>query len=137
MRKILELIRRNPVVTLICASFIIWPLYAFAHGWKAPSEADEIPNPIEYTESSIAQGSKLYDARCVGCHGTNGKGDGPFAKNLDPKPANLVERLKDHSEGDFFWKISNGRGPMPGFKNQLSEKKIWDVINYIKSLSNI
>jgi mono/diheme cytochrome c family protein len=136
MRKMLKLIRTNPFVTLICTSIITWPLYAFAHGWKAPSEAAEIYNPVEYSEPSIAQGGKLYDARCAGCHGTEGKGDGRFAKNLDPKPANLVERLKDHSEGDFFWKISYGRGPMPGFKNQLSEKKIWDVINYIKSFSN-
>jgi mono/diheme cytochrome c family protein len=73
---------------------------------------------------------------CAGCHGKTGKGDGPFAKNLDAKPADLVVRFKHHSDEDFFRKISNGRGPMPGFKNQFSEKRNGDVINYIKSSSH-
>jgi mono/diheme cytochrome c family protein len=57
-----------------------------------------------------------------------------MADSFDPKPANLVMRLRNHSEGDFFWKISNGRGLMPGFEDQLRETQIWDVINFIKSL---
>ena len=136
MRKILESVQKNLVFIIICSGLFVWPVLVLAHGWKAPSEAAQTPNPVELSESSIQQGGKIYQARCAGCHGKTGQGDGPFAKNLDPKPSNLVERLKGHSEGDYFWKISNGRGPMPGFKNQLSEKKIWDVINYIKSLSN-
>ena len=136
MRKTLEPVRTNLAFIIICAGFLVWPMLALAHGWKAPADAAQMANPVEFSESSIQQGGKIYQARCAGCHGNSGKGDGPFAKNLDPKPSNLVERLKGHSEGDYFWKISNGRGTMPGFKNQLSAEKIWDIINYIKSLSN-
>ncbi|CAB5159756.1 hypothetical protein D3OALGA1CA_4969 [Olavius algarvensis associated proteobacterium Delta 3] len=32
-------------------------------------------------------------------------------------------------KGDFFWKISNGRPPMPGSRGRLSEKQIWNVVN--------
>jgi mono/diheme cytochrome c family protein len=37
-----------------------------------------------------------------------------------------------HSDGDFAWKIAEGRGPMPPWKAVLNESQIWDVVNYIK-----
>jgi mono/diheme cytochrome c family protein len=57
-----------------------------------------------------------------------------LAKNLTPKPADLVEHAARHSDGDFVWKITNGRGTMPGFKDQLTQNQILDVTNFIKSL---
>jgi len=135
MRKLLKSIYVNTVLVLIGAGIMVWPRFVMAHGWKAPSDAAQTLNPIQNSESSIRQGRQIYGDLCTGCHGVGGKGNGPIADKLNPKPANLVKRLKNHSEGDFFWKISNGRGPMPGFKDQLSERQIWQVINYIKSLS--
>ena len=135
MRKLLKLIYVSTVFVLIGAGIMVWPMFVIAHGWKAPSDAAQRANPIRNNESSIQQGRQIYGDLCIGCHGVGGKGNGPIANNLNPQPANLVKRLKNHSEGDFFWKISKGRGPMPGFKDQLSERQIWQVINYIKSLS--
>jgi len=36
--------------------------------------------------------------------------------------------------GDFAWKIANGRGLMPGFKDHLTKEQIWDLTNFIQSL---
>lgn len=33
-----------------------------------------------------AEANKVWNERCVTCHGTSGKGDGPGAAALDPKP---------------------------------------------------
>lgn len=49
---------------------------------------------------------------------------------------NLKQRLKTHSDGDFFWKINEGRGQMPSFKDELSDEEKWYIINYIKQESN-
>ena len=38
-----------------------------------------------------------------------------------------------HPDGDFFWKIQEGRGDMPSFNDDLSEEQIWEIINYIRS----
>ncbi len=135
MNKIYKSLRSNALFILIGAGLMVWPISIAAHGWKAPPGAVQTPNPIQYNESSILIGGQIFGARCAGCHGNRGMGDGPIAVQLSPKPANLIKRLNNHSEGDFFWKIANGKGPMPGFKNKLSEKQIWDVINYIQSLS--
>jgi mono/diheme cytochrome c family protein len=71
----------------------------------------------------------------MSCHGENAEGNGPAATVLTPKPANLKKMSGTHSDGEFAWKIENGRGPMPAWKNILSENQIWDIVNYIQSLS--
>ena len=122
------------LVWAVIASISV-PTIIIAHSWKAPKEASERQNPAPKNLESIERGKALYRQYCASCHGINGQGDGPLAKNLTPKPADLVERAAHHSDGDFAWKITNGRGAMPAFKDQLSESQIWDLTNFIRSLN--
>jgi len=48
----------------------------------------------------------------------------------------MIEQLLagKHSDEDFAWKIVNGRGPMPSYKDTLTENQIWDLTNFIQSL---
>ena len=39
-------------------------------------------------------GKVKYDANCVGCHGTSGKGDGPAAKALILSPKTILMAIK-------------------------------------------
>ena len=71
------------------------PMVAIAHGWKAPSEAAQKINPLQMNEASIQEGRKSYAYACASCHGKNAGGDGPLAKDLDPKPADLQGNQKD------------------------------------------
>ena len=41
--------------------------------------------------SKLDRGQEIYVHNCAGCHGNDGKGDGPGAAGLDPRPANLAE----------------------------------------------
>jgi uncharacterized membrane protein len=45
------------------------------------------------TEAELAEARAFYDARCVTCHGPEGRGDGPAAAGLGVKPASL----RDHA----------------------------------------
>ena len=83
--------------------------------------------------ASIAQGKKLFQANCASCHGAQGKGDGPAGAALNPRPADLAAMAGQHPDGDFAWKIANGRGPMPAWKGTLKENQIWDLVNYLQS----
>jgi mono/diheme cytochrome c family protein len=105
------------------------------HRWLAPDEARERKNPIPKTFKSIERGKIHFLRNCVSCHGENAEGDGPVAEMLTPKPANLRLMAGAHSDGDFAWKIFKGRGPMPSWENILSENQVWDIVNYIQSLS--
>lgn len=84
--------------------------------------------------ASRARGRKLFQAHCAACHGMHGRGDGPAAAALDPKPTDLAAMANHHSDGDYAWKVANGRGAMPAWKGTLTEKQIWDVVNYIQQL---
>ncbi|MGH8729560.1 MAG: c-type cytochrome [Burkholderiales bacterium] len=106
------------------------------HGahWMAPPEAAARKNPVKADAASISRGKQVFQANCVTCHGASGRGDGLVGKVLDPKPADLTVMAGHHSDGDYAWKIANGRGPMPPWKGVLDDKQIWDVVNFVQSL---
>ncbi len=103
--------------------------------WKAPATAVSRPNPVPLNANTIALGQKLFVANCVTCHGVSGRGDGPGAASLEKKPADLSARIKaGETDGELFWKISEGRSPMISWKS-LSETQRWELVNYIKTLA--
>jgi hypothetical protein len=38
------------------------------------------------------------------------------------------------SDGELFWKLSNGKGMMVPYKHSLNEEMRWQLINYIRTL---
>lgn len=100
--------------------------------WVAPSRAARKKNPIAADADSIARGKALYAQECLSCHGPTGKGDGSAAKDLEKKPADLaLPATQDQSDGALFWKISEGKKPMPAMTEKWNEQQRWDVVNYI------
>lgn len=110
--------------------------YAFAHSWMAPADEAKKNNPIASSKDSIANGKVIFDNKCIYCHGNGAKGSSKNATGLSKDTPNLVKRLKTHTDGDFHWKIINGKGEMPSFQKDLTYEEIWDIINYIKSLED-
>jgi mono/diheme cytochrome c family protein len=104
--------------------------------WKAPARASRKKNPIPADDKSIAAGKAVYVAQCVKCHGDAGKGNGPQASALNPKPKDLTDpKVTDQTDGAIFWKITTGKTPMPTFEKLISEDERWHVTNYIRSLA--
>jgi SNF family Na+-dependent transporter len=80
---------------------------------------------------------QLKKAKCciLSCVGPV-KGDGPAAANLNPKPKDFSSvELQKQTDGELFWKLSNGKGMMVPYKHSLNEEKRWQLINYIRTLS--
>jgi mono/diheme cytochrome c family protein len=102
--------------------------------WQAPAEAKKMKNPVPKSDKVIAQGKKLVETNCVPCHGAGGKGDGPAAAALPVKPADWTSKaVQEETDGEIFWKITNGRGPMPPWKH-LPENDRWALVYYIRTL---
>lgn len=104
--------------------------------WVAPASADTLTNPVKNNPTAVTEGKKLYDKYCWTCHGLTGKGDGPGAKNLNPKPADHTSPVvQDQSDGALYWKISKGRGAMAPYERTLNRTQRWQLVSYIRSLA--
>ena len=109
--------------------------------WTAPPRAARKENPAGTSATSLTQGKELYVAACLPCHGTAGKGDGVAAATLERngtpvRPGNLSDpKLWQQSDGTIFWKISEGRTPMPAFQEALSEEQRWQIVTYVRTLA--
>ncbi len=83
---------------------------------------------------SLARGAQVYRENCASCHGTLGRGDGPMAAGLDPKPANLTDAasLRDAAPLDFYRRITIGvvGTAMPAFETRLSADDRWAAAAY-------
>lgn len=92
-------------------------------------------NPIKPTDASIAAGAALFQQNCIVCHGPEGRGDGPQAAQLDPRPVDIRQHLPLHTDRQFFAFIERGvpGTAMPAWGDQLSEEDIWNLINYMRS----
>ena len=104
--------------------------------WTAPPSAEKVSNPVASNEQSIAAGKIVYTKNCYDCHGKKGKGDGPKSGDLDKGPNDFTEtEFQKQSDGSIFWKITEGRKPMPSFKADLTTEQRWQVINYVRTLA--
>ena len=85
-------------------------------------------------EFSIARGKKSYKLECMRCHGKKGKGDGVSAIKIEKTVSDLTsDYVQSQTDGELFWKISEGRKPMPLAKRTLTDDQRWDIINFIRT----
>ena len=103
--------------------------------WLVPGNAKDLRNPATGDLTAVNEGKGLYTSLCAPCHGVKGKGDGPAAAALNPKPADHSSpAMINESDGSIFYKISEGRNPMPQFKATLTDKQRWALVCYIRTL---
>lgn len=55
------------------------------------TEAAAEAAPAATAAVDLEAGKKVYTVYCSTCHGTSGKGDGPAAAGLNPKPVNFAK----------------------------------------------
>ncbi len=105
-------------------------------GWKAPAKERKVKNPVPGSSASRGRGQKIYADKCASCHGAGGDGNGEMAKALDPLPSNFTDRhmMKEMTDGEIFWKITTGKGPMPSYQKELTDNERWDLVNFLRSL---
>ena len=131
----------NSKALFFIASLLVFSLNSYQSPaqqakWVAPKEADNVKNPLAGNGGAPADAKTLYVSNCGPCHGDRGKGDGPAAPGLNPKPADHTsDAVQNETDGALFWKLSEGRIPMPGYKKIFSEQQRWELIAFIRTLA--
>lgn len=87
-------------------------------------------------KADLSKGKEIFLKNCTLCHGSSGKGDGPAAKALNPKPANFTKGIFKYGSAntDISNFIKKGKGAMPPWGGVISDQDINKVISYIRSL---
>jgi mono/diheme cytochrome c family protein len=120
------------IISLLAGSGAI----AQTPAWSAPAGAADQKNPVVANPSILAEAKVLYAANCGPCHGEKGRGDGPAAQGLTPKPADHSSTLvQNESDGSLFWKMSEGKTPMPAYGKVFTDQQRWELVCYIRSLA--
>ena len=98
--------------------------------------AEEQARPWITTAQLVSHGSKIYQAQCALCHGTEGLGDG--TPGLTPPPRNLVEGkwTIGGTPQALFITLQKGieGGSMVSFKH-LPKLDRWALVHYIRSIT--
>jgi mono/diheme cytochrome c family protein len=102
-----------------------------------PAEAVHQVNPVKPTPESLAQGKKYFGYDCAMCHGANGNGKGEVAVDEKMMLGDFSNpaTLKDKTDGELFYIIKNGKGQMPPEGDRVKPTELWNMVNYIRSLS--
>ncbi|HVV65943.1 MAG TPA: cytochrome c [Rhizomicrobium sp.] len=97
----------------------------------AVNPAPAIKNPVAGDPNAIARGMQAFNAfNCSGCHMANGGGGmGPALSN--------DRWIYRSSPANIYLTIVQGRSAgMPAFGAMLPDRVVWELVAYVKSLSN-
>lgn len=107
--------------------------------WQAPAEALSLVNPLKNSPDAAAKGREFYMQKCADCHGKEGKGNGWMSAmtKRDGKalPAtNLASKVvQANSDGELYWKITNGRSPMPAHRIRFEDYQRWAIVAFVRT----
>lgn len=107
--------------------------------WEVPASAVSVKNPTDKTnQENLDVGKSLYTKYCKSCHGKEGYGDGPKAKELEGKD-NMGDfstaEFQKQTDGTLFYKITEGRDDMPAFNKKIKDDEDrWLIVNYLRTL---
>ena len=111
---------------------------AHTMSWIAPPRARKVKNPVKVSPEGLAAAADMFHENCAPCHGDKGGGDGELAQYIKKvKPSNFTDAMmmNEMTDGEIFWKMSEGRPPMPPWKDQLTDTQRWQLVNYLRTLA--
>ncbi|MHC4139959.1 MAG: c-type cytochrome, partial [Planctomycetota bacterium] len=129
---------------------VIYYIKTFNPDFKGKSELVEtsLGGGSASTPDSIKRGEKLFkEAKCILCHGEDGRGDGQLTTTLK-KQWDLPFKARDltqswmfkggNTEGDIYRTVTNGLNetPMGSYADYLTDEDRWHLSHYVKSISH-
>lgn len=103
--------------------------------WKVPEASAKMKSAIKADDASIKAGKEIWAQNCKSCHGVKGLGDGAKAEKIDISCGDFSSNeFQSLSDGALFYKTTEGRKPMPSFKDILSDTERWQVVCYMRTL---
>lgn len=130
------------LVSVVAGAFLFTagPVLAGDHKTpEAPADYQSKKAP-KAKKKDLKKGKKYYEKKCKKCHGAKGDGKGSSADDLKIAPTafNAKGYMKSKTDGQLYWITEKGSKGTdmeafgPGTDKNLSEKKIWQIISYMR-----
>jgi mono/diheme cytochrome c family protein len=145
--------RLPPRRSLVAAGIVVGLALPWWHGAGAAQDTVEIPdsakglrNPLTASIELLRPARALWRSHCETCHGVAGRGDGPNArlheqrKSVAPKDLTDAGFQRDITDGEIFWRITNGivdEGNiiMPPYRDKIpAESERWQLVLFVREL---
>jgi mono/diheme cytochrome c family protein len=125
------------VLGIVATAVVYSALNNAPWSWPVPEEAKQLKNPLQPSATALKSAREVYSPKCARCHGDTGKGDGRDANRYDPAPTDFTDakKMSSATDGELFYKISEGKRPMPVFKNKLTEDQRWELVLLLRSFA--
>jgi mono/diheme cytochrome c family protein len=124
------------LLLVVIVAAIVWTIVQ-NRPWTVPEQAKLVKNPVMDSDAIRQSVRPLYHDKCSSCHGDSGKGDGHDASLYDPEPTNFTDtkQMSGVTDGELFYKLSEGHKPMPSFKKRLTEDQRWRLVVLLRSFA--
>jgi mono/diheme cytochrome c family protein len=98
-----------------------------------------ISPPASFTADQAAEGFRLYEVHCVGCHGAPGVGPEATAAGFMPPPPYLIEAAHVWRPAELFWIVRNGvkMTAMPAWDTRLDDRQTWAVVAFLTQMPKL
>lgn len=115
--------RMNKSLALVAIMFLVYA-YGISET-KSPTFTKQESSTNEFANvAPDVLGKTIYETKCLGCHGTDGKLGLSGAKDLTLSTKTSDEKIEI---------ISNGKNAMMPYKNQLSKEQVESVAAYVET----
>lgn len=110
---------------------------------RDPDEGDvpkeyDLKNPLPITIDTMDAGKRIWNRECAVCHGDAAHGEGIFRQGIEPVPPDFSSHADyvDFTDGDYFWRISEGVPwtAMSTWKLVYDKTERWQLVTYIRTM---
>lgn len=85
----------------------------------------------------LTKATTLYESQCASCHGSDGRGNGPLAKGLDPAPVDFYEQARQEQRSVYalYNAITLGVSgtAMQAYAQTLSDDERWALAFHVSN----
>jgi mono/diheme cytochrome c family protein len=120
------------ILIIVLISKLVLPVLR-AQEWIVPEDKKGRLSTFPFDDNTKKAGEKLFTVNCMSCHGSPGKGN--FLKLVPPPGDPATDKIQHNTDGEIFYKVTEGKGQMPAFKSVLTQSEIWNIISYLRSFN--
>lgn len=125
----------NVAATVVDSAALNWALVTVREASIGLHSRDvQIPEPGAVADRD--NGFRIYRQECVMCHTPIGRTPQPMAIGFNPQAPTFGADADDMTPAGLFWVTKNGIRftGMPAWGPSLSDREIWDIVEFMKTL---